>query len=121
MSEQSSLAARVIQIVRSVRVDLSTEKQAQADVERVLNQAGFVFAREFPLTKRDVIDFMIDGVGLELKLKGSQKKDVYRQLCRYARHTHVDSLILASNLSMGLPTQIEGKDAYFVRLGEAWL
>ena len=31
------------------------------------------------------------------------------------------SLVLASNLSMGLPAEIDGKDAYFVKLGDAWL
>ena len=56
-----------------------------------------------------------------MKLRGARKKDVYRQLCRYAGHPRVSSLLLASNMSMGLPAQIEGKDAYFVKLGEAWL
>lgn len=111
----------IIGLIRSARIDLSSEKRAQADVEQILTQAGIAFDREFPLTDSDIIDFMVEDVGIELKLKGARKKEVYRQLCRYARQPRVGSLILASNLSMGLPAQIEGKDAYFVRLGEAWL
>lgn len=110
-----------IGLIRSAKIDLSSEKRAQADVEQVLTQAGIAFDREFPLTESDIIDFMVEDVGIELKLKSARKKEVYRQLCRYARHPRVGSLILASNLSMGLPAQIEGKDAYFVKLGEAWL
>ena len=111
----------LIGLIRSARIDLSTEKRAQADVEQILTQAGIEFDREFPLTESDIIDFMVEDIGIELKLKGARKKEVYRQLCRYAGHPRVGGLLLASNLSMGLPGQIEGKDAYFVRLGEAWL
>ena len=111
----------LVGLIRSARIDLSSEKRAQADVEQVLTQAGIDFDREVPLTESDIIDFMVEDVGIELKLKGTRKKEVYRQLCRYARHPRVGSLILASNLSMGLPAQVEGKDTFFVRLGEAWL
>ena len=120
MVGNSSIQA-LISLIRSARIDLSSEKRAQADVEQILTQAGILFDREFPLTESDIIDFMVQDIGIELKLKGARKKEVYRQLCRYTRHPRVGSLILASNLSMGLPAQIEGKDAYFVRLGEAWL
>lgn len=117
----NAIIQTLIGLIRSARIDLSTEKRAQADVEMILTRAGIAFDREFPLTESDIIDFMVEDVGIELKLKGARKKEVYRQLCRYAQHPRVGSLILASNLSMGLPAQIEGKDAYFVRLGEAWL
>ncbi len=115
------MIGKVIDLLRTARIDLSNEKRAQADVERLLSAAGIAFEREVRLTESDIVDFLVDGIGLELKLRGARKKEVYRQLCRYARHPRVDSLILASNLSMGLPAQIEGKDAYFVKLGEAWL
>lgn len=111
----------IVDLIRSAKIDLSTEKRAQADVEQLLTQAGIAFEREVRLTESDIVDFMVDYIGIELKLRGARKKEVYRQLCRYARHPRVGSLILASNLSMGLPGQIEGKDVYFVSLGEAWL
>ena len=111
----------LIDLIRSARIDLSSEKRSQADVEQLLTLAGIPFEREVHLTPSDIVDFLVGGSGLELKLRGAKKKDVYRQLCRYARHPRVKSLLLASNMSMGLPAQIEGKDAYFVKLGEAWL
>ncbi|WP_165233475.1 hypothetical protein [Aquisphaera insulae] len=116
-----TLIPTVINLIRSARIDLSTEKRAQADVERLLTGAGIPFEREVRLTEIDIIDFLISGIGLELKLRGARKRDVYRQLCRYARHPRIEALLLASSLSMGLPASIEGKDAYFVKLGEAWL
>jgi hypothetical protein len=111
----------LVGLVRAAKIDLSSERRAQADVETVLTSAGIAFKREEPLTSSDVVDFMVGGIALELKLRGARKKDVYRQLRRYARHPRVETILLASNTSMGLPPQIEGKDAYFVKLGEAWL
>lgn len=112
----------LIQLIRSARVDLSSEKRAQADVAAVLAANGIDFVREFRLSESDVVDFMVKGIAVELKLKRSVgKQEVYRQLRRYARHPEVMIVVLASNLSMGLPEQIEGKDAYLVKLGEAWL
>jgi hypothetical protein len=115
------MIATLVSLIRASKIDLSNEKQAQADVEQLLIQAKIPFEREVRLTDLDVIDFVIQGIGVELKLRGARKKEVYRQLCRYARHPRIDILLLASNLSMGLPPKIEGKDAYFVKLGEAWL
>jgi hypothetical protein len=111
----------LIELIRGAKIDLSSEKRAQADMEQVLAAAGIEFLREEPLTVADIVDFLVGGVALELKLRGARKKDVYKQLCRYARNPRVETILLASNMSMGLPAQIEGKDAYFVKLGEAWL
>lgn len=111
----------LVSIIRASRVDLSTEKRAQADLESVLQQAGVTYEREVRLSPQDIVDFLIDGIAVELKIKSANKKDVYRQLCRYATHERVKCILLASNLSMGLPEQISGKDVYFVRLGEGWL
>ena len=113
--------ASILRLLRTARIDLSNEKRAQDDIAAVLTQAGIPFEREVRLSPTDIVDFLSDGLAIEVKLPGARKKAVYRQLCRYARHPPVTSLVLASSLSMGLPAQIEGKDAYFVKLGEGWL
>ena len=51
----------LIGLIRSARIDLSTEKRAQADVEQILTQAGIEFEREVPLTESDIVDFMVGG------------------------------------------------------------
>ena len=47
--------------------------------------------------------------------------DVFRQLKRYAAHDEVNELVLVTNLSMGLPPEIDGKPTYYASLGVAWL
>ena len=123
-SDNGNQAAGVfvlLSLLRAARLDLSDEKRSQADFEQVLILAGIPFQREVRLSASDIVDFMVEGIAVELKLRGARKKDVFRQLRRYALHPSVSAIVLASNLSMGLPAEIEGKPAYFVKLGEAWL
>lgn len=108
-------------ILHSARLDLSSEKRAQADLEAILKADGLPYRREVALSSRDVVDFLVGDVAIELKLRGARKKDVYRQLCRYCAHDEVAAIVLVSGLSMGLPLAIGGKPVYLIRLGEAWL
>lgn len=113
--------AALFGLLLAAKLDLSAEKRTQDDIARVLTAAGIEFEREVRLSSADIVDFMVGGIALEVKLRGANKKAVYRQLRRYALHPAVKSILLASNTSMGLPAQIEGKDTYFAKLGEAWL
>jgi hypothetical protein len=107
-------------LIRSARLDMSDEKRAQADFERLLIAKQLAHSREHRLSDRDIVDFWFDGFALELKLR-ARKKAIFRQLERYAKHESVKALMLASNTSMGLPEDINGKPLYFVRLGQGWL
>ena len=112
---------RIAQLVRHSRLDLSSEKAAQHTFGMMLDLRGIPFEREVQLSKSDIVDFMVGDLAVELKLKGARKKPIYDQLKRYARHDQVQSIALLSNVSMGLPEELEGKDVYFLRLGEGWL
>lgn len=105
----------------ATKVDLSDEKRAQAMIAEALT--GLVpFTREHRLSAADVPDFFADGIVVEVKLKkNTRKMQVYRQLERYAAHEAVRALVLVTNLAMGLPRAINGKPAYYISLGRAWL
>ncbi|MHB8226260.1 MAG: hypothetical protein ACYDCV_12085 [Acidithiobacillus sp.] len=115
-------ADRIIGLIESARLDLSDEKRLQADLAVVLTNSGIQFTRELVLSARDIPDFLIEGgTTIECKLRPAQKTAVYRQLQRYASHTEVTSIILATNLSMALPATINGKPAYMASLSKGWL
>lgn len=78
---------------------------------------------ERPRPRKDIPDFFLpSGLAIEVKLKTQRSKmDVFRQLQRYAAHEEVRALLLITNLSMGLPSTIGGKPAYYAALGAAWL
>ncbi|WP_163059466.1 hypothetical protein [Acidithiobacillus ferrooxidans] len=120
MTAENSLI--LITLIESARLDLSDEKRLQADLAAVLTGAGIQFTRERVLSERDTPDFLTDdGMVIECKLRPAQKTAVYRQLQRYASHTEVAGIILATNLSMTLPETINGKPAYMASLSKGWL
>lgn len=116
MSEIGTLIALLCRF----RFASSDEKIVQAQLEQHLKQAGFVFEREYRLDARNIPDFFMDGIAIELKLKGNAKS-IYKQIERYSLFSKINALILVSNRSMGFPKEVNGKPIYVVNLGKAWL
>lgn len=113
---------RLVALIQCHRFDLSSEKRLQAQIEEVLTANGIAFEREKHLSALDIPDFLVaGGIAVECKLRGARKMDIYRQLCRYAAHAEVTALILASNVAMGLPPDIQGKPLYAASTSRGWL
>ncbi len=72
-----------------------SEGDLQRGVQRVLVDNRVPFIRELPLNVVDRIDFLLtdDGIGLELKTKGSPSATL-EQLLRYTTHERVRALML---------------------------
>ncbi len=124
--------AFIVKRIERTRVDLSSEKAMQSGIAVALEAAGIPFEREHRLSTDDIPDFLIpchraltQWIAVECKLKGRgsgpRKIDIYRQIERYARHPEVAVIILASNLSMGLPAEIRGKPVYAASLSKGWI
>lgn len=111
----------VMKILSSHRFNVSSEDILQAQIAEAFDAAGFNFKREYRLSGQDRIDFLVgDGIGVEVKVGGSPMA-IHRQCKRYCTHDQIQSLILVTSRSMGLPEQIEGKDCYVHLLGRSWL
>lgn len=96
-------------ILHSYRFNFTSEDELQTAVEAVLNENKIEFLREFQLSKKDRIDFLIGSVGLEIKI-GFSYADVIRQLHRYAQSDRIEALILlTSRLQHSMPLEINGK------------
>lgn len=121
---QTPSVESVLHTLNSGRFSLSSEKETQQDIHQLLTAQPFgpLVKREARLSGRDIVDFLIAGsIVVEVKVQGHSKKQIFRQLTRYAKYEWVESLILVTNLAMGLPPTIEGKPAYYVSLGRAWV
>lgn len=110
----------ILALLSRHRFDLSNEKRTQSDIESVLTAAGIVHEREKRLSGADIVDFLVDGVAIEVKIGGS-RREIYRQLCRYAEHEAVRAIILVANLPMTLPPTINGRPAAVAQMGRAWI
>jgi hypothetical protein len=117
--------SEIIQIIHGYRLDLTTEKMLQVDMAKAFSAAGVSFQREKHLTGKDIPDFFVEGVNggivVECKIQGARKMETYKQLRRYASHPDVSAVILASNMAMRLPQEIEGKPVFMASLGLGWL
>jgi hypothetical protein len=113
----------VIRLLQRSRFDLSSEKHVQEGVATVLSAAGILFDREKRLSPRDIPDFFLaGGVVLECKMRNKSKKvDVFKQLRRYAACPEVTTIVLVSNIAMGLPPELLGKPVYVASLSHGWM
>lgn len=113
----------IVRLLQRCRLDLSTEKHLQEGVERSLKEKGIEFEREKALSARDIPDFLVrGGTVIECKMRNRARKiDVYQQLVRYAESAEVTAIVLASNMTMGLPKEINGKPVYAASLSTGWI
>jgi hypothetical protein len=114
----------VVHLISSSRLDLTTEKASQSDLERALR--GWFdrseVSREHRLGPGDIPDFLIDGrIAVELKGPRHQASPTLRQLQRYAAYPEVTHLVLATARAMQMPSAIGGKPLVVINLGRAWL
>lgn len=115
MDSPQGIINHVVVILRQYQFSFASEKDLQSDIAEVLRAESVEFQREYPLSPYGIVDFFIDGVAFEVKIKG-QKKAIYRQCRDYAKHDDVKAVVLLTAHSMGLPDEMEGKPAYVYSL-----
>ena len=84
---------RVVAALQAHRFHVTEEAQLHEAIGRVLTMAGLAPEHEAKIGPRDRIDFLIDDVGLEVKLGGTNAH-IAEQLTRYASSTKVRTLLL---------------------------
>lgn len=109
-------------ILSENRFSLTSEKECQEEIERLLLFHEIKFEREFVLGPEGRPDFFIPEIGLviEVKIKG-RPMDIYRQCKGYCKDKRTKSLILLTNKTIGLPKQIEEKPSFLIKMGRSWL
>lgn len=113
--------AEIVRMVSTRPIPLNDEKETQAELSRLLTEAGVLHKREVRLSPGNVVDFMLEGgLAIEVKLSAS-KRAIYRQCKRYCEHEQVKALILVSATATGFPADIEGKPCWVASLGRGWL
>lgn len=120
LPETSRHSRPVMRLIASHRWPLQDEKTLQAAFAAALERADLPFEREVALGGGDIIDFLIEDLGIELKLSG-QRRQIWRQCSRYCAHARIGTLLLCSSAAMGLPDVIHGKRVHVASLGRGWL
>lgn len=124
-----SLRVQIIELLTSHRLPLSDEKDLQRAIAKVFDGADLDYRREYHLSAADVVDFMVGlrfqvdrmiGCAVEVKI-GSSRRAIYRQLERYCEHEAVAEIVLATNVAMNLPPEINGRPTAIAHLARGWL
>ncbi len=116
---QWSLVERAL---RAHRFRFVNERELQDGIEIVLRGAGLGFTREASLGPAGTIDFLIDDLGVEVKVAGS-RADVVRQVHRYLQVDALASILVVTTRAQlaRLPESISGKPVRALHLvGGAW-
>lgn len=103
-------AVEVTTLLSRYRIMGLAEAIVQDQIERALRKEGVAFEREVELAPGDRIDFMIEGVGVEVKTKGTRAQ-IIRQLARYIRNDRIEEIVLAATsrrVLAGMPDEITG-------------
>lgn len=121
METVDSKIKHIIGLLSNKRFQLHNEKELQRQIESIIKSYGLPLIAEHRLSKESIIDFLCwDGIGIEVKIKGTAK-DIYYQVLRYLEFDEITGIILVTNKSMQLPRSINDKPAYILNLGKSWL
>jgi hypothetical protein len=114
----SDTRQRILDALAEAQLTFTTEDDLQAQLLRVLLEAGLDAVREVRLSDgRSRIDLLVADVGIEVKTNGSWS-DVARQLTRYAHCDEISSLVLVTSRAKhhSIPRELAGTPIDLVSL-----
>lgn len=115
------MAENVLEALRAMRPPFALY---EADIHRLvgekLNECGLAYLHEAAIAKGCRIDYLIDGIGVEIKKGKPKRTTLVQQLNRYASSEKIESLIVISWQSVSLPQSIGGKPVYSITLSQLW-
>lgn len=105
----------------SLRIPLiENEYQLHDYIAAALRDGGFDMQHEAVLGPRCRIDFLVDGVGIEVKRGKPQKAALMKQCTRYLMSDRLEALILVLDTSISLPGEVMGKPLVTFGLNRLW-
>lgn len=109
-------------LLRNARFHFANERDLQKGIAQLFDQQGLTYAREFVLSKRDRVDFLVTPdlllparVAVEVKLGGSLPR-LFEQVQRYALHDLVSEIVLVVSRSkfLDIPPEVSDKPVQVV-------
>ncbi|MBQ8954106.1 MAG: hypothetical protein IJ048_08315 [Clostridia bacterium] len=120
----SDLSSRLFALRRALetlRIPLTdSEYQLHELIAAALHDGGFVVQHEAPLAPRCRIDFLVAGVGIEVKRGKPDRRRLLAQCRRYLEQPALEALILVVDTRVALPDALCGKPVIVVGLNRLW-
>ena len=120
MTEPAILARRIVTAISRARINLTTEAAAHRAISAALTDAGIEHVNEARITPSERIDILSGKVGVEVKV-GHRRRDIWRQLERYAALPEIAALVLATGTAFPDVSEVGGKPLIIADLSKGWL
>lgn len=114
-------AERIVRALKTLRIPLIENEYTLHDmIAAVLQDGGFCVRHEVRLAPRCRIDFLVEGVGIEVK-RGKQDKRKLRAQCeKYLACDALNALIVVLDGAVMLPDTLCGKPIHVIGLNKLW-
>ncbi len=113
--------AKVIEALSRLRAPFCPGEYDLHDLAaKALSDAGIPFVHEARLLPRCRIDFLAEGVGIEVKKGRPERKRLLRQLEGYAGSQQVMSLVVLVERAADLPPSVGGKICVTLSVNRMW-
>jgi hypothetical protein len=113
--------SRVVEALNRLRAPFCPGEYDLHDLAaKALLEAGIPFVHEARLLPRCRIDFLAEGVGIEVKKGRPERKRLLRQLERYAGSEQVQSLVVLVERVADLPLTVGGKTCVTLSVNRMW-
>ncbi len=111
----------VLEAVRSIRAPVvRSENDLHGIVSSALLKAGISFRHEVMVAPRCRIDFLLSGIGIEIKRSRPNLKALTGQATRYLASPMVSALMIICERDPGMPDRLLGKPLMVVSLSRLW-
>ena len=112
---------RLTRTLSTLRISFAdSEYQLHDQIAAALTGGGFVVQHEAVLAPRCRIDFLVDGIGIEVKRGKPQKAALMKQCSRYLESEKLEALILVLDTSASMPGELGGKPLITFGLNRLW-
>ena len=112
---------RIERALQTLRVPLTDSEYRLHDlIAAALTDGGFCVYHEVNIAPRCRVDFLIDGVVIEVKRGRPDKRRLREQCERYLTQERAEALILVLDGAVTLPDVIAGKPVRVVGLNRLW-
>ena len=110
----------LLELLSRFKFNMSTENLLKNQIEDIFLRYKVPYLREHRLDNKNILDFYTNGIGIEVKIKGTAIA-TFNQCERYCQFEGVEQLLLITNKAHGMPLEINGKPVQVLHLGKAWL
>lgn len=112
---------KAIRAIMDLRVRAEVEEY---DIHRLIAEAltgaGVSYEHEKKLSAGGRIDFLADGLGIEVKKGKPDRKSLISQIARYAASPEIVSVAIVCQREVKLPDEIGGKRVHMISLNRLW-